>query len=65
MGVGGLILAVIIAVAISFGSYYASDKIVLGHQPRPAGHERKNFLISIMSSRAWPSPPESRRRAAM
>jgi heat shock protein HtpX len=53
MGVGGLILAIIIAVAISFGSYYASDKIVLGiSRARPVRKEEFPYLHNVVEGLA-------------
>ncbi len=63
-GKGGLVLAVIVAMGMAAVGYYQSDKIVLGHQPGPAGNQRGVSLTSITSSRAWPSPPASRRPGA-
>jgi len=49
MGEGGLIFAVLIAVVVSFVSYYSSDKVVLAiSRARPATKEEFPFLYNVV-----------------
>ncbi len=52
-GTGGLIIAGIIAVAMTFGSYYASDKIVLAiSRARPVKKEDYPYLYNVVEGLA-------------
>ncbi len=52
-GTQGLILAVLIAVAMTFGSYYASDKIVLAiSRARPVKKEDYPYLYNVVEGLA-------------
>jgi heat shock protein HtpX len=52
-GTQGLIIAVIIAVAMTFGSYYASDKIVLAiSRARPVKKEEYPYLYNVVEGLA-------------
>ena len=49
MGEGGLIFAVLIAVVVSFVSYYSSDKVVLAiSRARPATKDQFPFLYNVV-----------------
>lgn len=53
LGPQGLVLAVIIAVAITIGSYYASDKIVLAiSRARPVTKEEYPYLYNVVEGLA-------------
>lgn len=53
LGTQGLILAVIIAVAMTFGSYYASDKIVLAiSRAKPVKKEEYPYLYNVVEGLA-------------
>ncbi len=53
LGSYGLILAVIIAVAMTFGSYYASDKIVLAiSRAKPIRKEEYPYLYNVVEGLA-------------
>lgn len=53
MGPTGLILAVVIAVAMTFGSYYSSDKIVLAvSRARPVEKEEYPYLYNVVEGLA-------------
>jgi heat shock protein HtpX len=52
-GTQGLILAVLIAIAMTFGSYYASDKIVLAiSRARPVKKEEYPYLYNVVEGLA-------------
>jgi heat shock protein HtpX len=52
-GTQGLIIAVVIAVAMTFGSYYASDKIVLAiSRARPVKKEDYPYLYNVVEGLA-------------
>jgi heat shock protein HtpX len=52
-GTQGLIIAVLIAVAMTFGSYYASDKIVLAiSRARPVKKEEYPYLYNVVEGLA-------------
>jgi heat shock protein HtpX len=52
-GTEGLIIAVVIAVAMTFGSYYASDKIVLAiSRARPVKKEDYPYLYNVVEGLA-------------
>src|SRR4030065_2025389 len=49
MGTEGLVAAVIIAIAMTIGSYYASDKIVLAmSKARPVTKEEFPYLYNVV-----------------
>jgi len=53
LGPAGLVLAVIIAVAMTFGSYYSSDKIVLSvSKARPVTKEEYPYLYNVVEGLA-------------
>jgi heat shock protein HtpX len=53
LGSSGLILAAIIAVAMTFGSYYASDKIVLAiSRAKPVTKEEYPYLYNVVEGLA-------------
>jgi len=53
LGTQGLILAVVIAVAMTFGSYYASDKIVLAiSRAKPVKKEDYPYLYNVVEGLA-------------
>jgi heat shock protein HtpX len=52
-GTQGLVVAVVIAVAMTFGSYYASDKIVLAiSRARPVKKEEYPYLYNVVEGLA-------------
>jgi heat shock protein HtpX len=53
MGTGGLVAAVVIALAMTVGSYYASDKIVLAmSKARPVTKEEFPYLYNVVEGLA-------------
>jgi len=53
LGPHGLVIAVVIAVAMTFGSYYASDKIVLAiSRAKPAKKEDYPYLYNVVEGLA-------------
>jgi heat shock protein HtpX len=52
-GKGGLVLAVVVAMTMAAGGYYASDKIVLGiSKARPVTHEEFPYLYNVVDGLA-------------